>query len=220
LGNPVDLAVPPAVLDAPLVDQFGRSVTLRAFRDHVLVLVPFLTSCQEECPITTGALLAIHRDLVAAGLASRVVVAEASVDPGRDVPTRLAAYARLTGTTWPLLTGAPATMTSIWRHFGVLAQRVPQATPPGIDWQTGQPYTYDVDHSDGFILIGPNLRERFITIAAADLQGRQLEPSLSRMLDGQGSVDLRRPPSGSWTVAEALSAIGWLAGRDVPSSAP
>lgn len=216
LGNPVDLPVPASVLDASLVDQLGRPTTLRGFRGHILVLVPFLTSCQEECPITTGALLAIRRDLVAAGLGNRVDLAEASVDPSRDVPTRLDAYARLTGTSWPLLTGSPATMAAVWRHFGILAQRVPEGTPPGTDWQTGRPYSYDMNHSDGFILIGPNLHERFITIAAADLQGQAIEPSLARMLDGQGVTNLHHPQQGSWTVAQALSAIGWLAGRDIP----
>lgn len=218
LGNTVDLPVPGSVLEAPLVDQLGRPVTLRSFRGRILVLVPFLTSCQEECPVTTGALVAIQRDLTAAGLSGRVELAEASVDPGRDGPTRLEAYAKRTGTGWPLLTGAPATMAALWGHFGILAQPVPEATPPGIDWLTGRPYTYDVDHSDGFILIGPNLHERFITVSAADLRGRSLEPALSRMLDAQGAGDLRHPPAGSWTVPQALSAIGWLAGRDIPVS--
>lgn len=218
LGNSVDLPLPASVLDAPLVDQLGRPATLRSFGGRILVLVPFLTSCQEECPITTGALLAIRRDLVAAGLGQRVTLAEASVDPSRDVPTRLAAYARLTGTSWALLSGSPATMATIWRHFGVLVQPVPEGSPPGIDWETGQPYTYDVNHSDGFILIGPNLHERFITVAAADLRGRTLEPALMRMLDSQGMGDLRHPEQGSWTVSQALSAIGWLAGRDIPAT--
>jgi protein SCO1/2 len=218
LGSASDVALSASVLDAPLVDQHGRPVTLATFRGHILVLVPFLTSCQEQCPITTAALLSIHRALVGAGLGTKVVVAEASVDPGRDVPARMAAYADLTRTSWPLLTGSAETMAAIWRHLGVYAQPVPEGNPPGIDWQTGLPYTYDVDHSDGFILIGPDLHERFVTVAAADLQGRVLEPSLSRMLDRQGVSELRHPSSGSWTVPQALSAIGWLAGRAITAS--
>jgi cytochrome oxidase Cu insertion factor (SCO1/SenC/PrrC family) len=218
LGNVVDLPIPASLLDAPLVDQQGRTVTLSAFRGRILVLVPVLTSCQEECPITTGALLSIRRDLSAAGLGPKVVVAEASVDPARDVPSRMSAYAALTGTSWPLLTGPATTMSSIWQHFGVYAKPVPEGNPPGIDWQTGRPYTYDVNHSDGFILIGPNLHERFITVGAADLRGSSLEPSLSHMLSDEGVKDLRHPPSGSWTVPQALSAIGWLAGRNIPAS--
>jgi protein SCO1/2 len=218
LGNVTDIALPASVLDAPLVDQRGRPFELAGLRGHVVVIVPFLTSCQEQCPITTGALLAVRRALVDAGLGTKVVVTEASIDPDRDVPARLAAYAALTRTAWPLLTGSSDTMAAIWRFFGVYVQRVPEGEPPGIDWATGRPYAYDVDHTDGFVLIGPGLHERFVTIAAADLQGRSLEPSLTRMLDAQGTTNLRHPSSGSWTVAQALAAIGWLAGRNVPAS--
>jgi cytochrome oxidase Cu insertion factor (SCO1/SenC/PrrC family) len=216
LGNAVDLSLPSSVLDAALVDQHGQSTTLESFRGRVLVLVPFLTSCQEECPITTGALLVVRRDLAAAGLGSKVVIAEVTVDPERDVPSRLDAYANLTGTPWPLLTGAASTLTGIWKHFGVYVQVVPEGSPPGIDWQTGKAYTYDVDHSDGFIVIGPNQHERFVTVAPPDLQGRRLEPALQKMLDDEGQADLRRPPTGSWTVPQALAAIGWVTGRAVP----
>jgi cytochrome oxidase Cu insertion factor (SCO1/SenC/PrrC family) len=218
LGNVVDLPVSASVLDAPLVDQHGRPAPLSSFRGRILVLVPFLTSCQEECPITTGALLQVQRDLSAAHLGDKVVIAEASVDPGRDVPSRLAAYAALTGAGWTFLTASPQTMAAVWKAFGVYAKPVPEGSPPGIDWQTGRPYTYDVDHADGFILLGRNQRERFITVAAADLQGKVLEPSLHKMLDDQGRQDLSQPQSGSWTVPQALQAIGWLVGRTVPSS--
>jgi len=217
LGNVVDLPVSASVLGAPLVDQYGRPAPLSSFRGRILVLVPFLTSCQEECPITTGALLQVQRDLSAAGLGDKVVIAEASVDPGRDVPSRLAAYAALTGAGWTFLTAPPQTMAAVWKAFGVYAKTVPEGSPPGIDWQTGRPYTYDVDHADGFILLARNQRERFITVAAADLQGKGLEPSLHKMLDDQGRQDLSQPQSGSWTVAQALQAIGWLAGRTVSS---
>ncbi len=216
LGNVVDLPVRASVLDAPLVDQHGRTTSLSGFRGRVVVLVPFLTSCQEQCPITTGALLQVQRALSADGMGHTVAIAEASVDPSRDVPSRLAAYAAATGTGWTLLTGTPQVMTSLWKAFGVYAKRVPEGSPPGVDWQTGQPYTYDVDHSDGFILLGRDQRERFVTVAPADLRGAKLEPSLHAMLDTQGSQNLARPQAGSWTVAQALEAIGWLAGRTVP----
>jgi cytochrome oxidase Cu insertion factor (SCO1/SenC/PrrC family) len=215
LGNVVDRAIPASLLDAPLVDQGGRARPLSSFRGEILVLAPFLTSCQEECPITTGALLLVARDLRRAGLAGKVQIAEASVDPGRDVPSRLAAYARMTGASWPLLTSSPSTMAALWTWFGVYVQRVPEGSPPGIDWQTGRPYTYDVDHSDGFILIGPRQHERFMTVASADVGGT-LDPTLSGLLDAQGEDNLHHPPPGSWTVAQALRAIGWLAGKAIP----
>ena len=50
----MDRAVPASILDATFTDQDGRPVTLRAFADKAVFLVPFLTSCQEECPVTTA----------------------------------------------------------------------------------------------------------------------------------------------------------------------
>ena len=216
LGNTVNLTIPSSLLQAPLVDQSGQARPLASFRGHDLVLVPFLTSCQEECPITTGAMILIARDLRAAGLAGKVQIAEASVDPGRDDPSRLAAYSRMTGASWTFLTGSAGTMAALWKWFGVYVQPVPEGAPPGIDWQTGKPYTYDVNHSDGFILIGSNQHERFITVDAAALGS--LRPTLSRLLDEQGQSDLHRPPAGSWTIPQALQAIGWLAGKSIPQT--
>ncbi|HZU78786.1 MAG TPA: SCO family protein [Acidimicrobiales bacterium] len=218
MGNAVDLALPATVLDAPLVDQQGRPRPLSSFRGHILVLVPFLTSCQEECPITTGAFLVLARDVRAAGLQGKVEFAEASVDPARDVPSRLSAYEARTGAHWPILTGTPSTMAALWKHFGVYVQQVPEANPPGDDWQTGAPYTYDVDHSDGFILIGPDQHERFVTVAPVDLRGHALDRPLASMLDSTGVTNLSAPTSGSWTIAQALQAIGWLAGRTIPQA--
>ncbi len=89
------------------------------YRDKAVLLFPFLTSCQEECPITTGALLELQRHLRADGLFRRAVIVEVTVDPGRDNRTRLAAYARLTGSKWPLLTAPSDELKRFWAYFGV-----------------------------------------------------------------------------------------------------
>jgi cytochrome oxidase Cu insertion factor (SCO1/SenC/PrrC family) len=151
----------------------------------------------------------------AAGLAGAVVFAEVSVDPGRDTPARLAAYAHLTGASWPLLTGTPADLGALWHHFGVYAQEVPEGSPPGIDWQSGAPYAYDVDHSDGFIVLDARQHERFVTAAAPDVRGQHLGRPLTSMLSDQGRHDLGAPAANSWTVADGLQAVGWVAGRRI-----
>jgi protein SCO1/2 len=216
LGIAENRTVPHGVLQVPLVDQEGRATTLDAFRGKIVVLTSFLTSCQETCPLTTGAFLDMGRDLAAAGLAGKVVFIEASVDPGRDVPSRLAAYGRVTGTDWPLLTGTPGNLKALWRYFGIYYQKVAEGSPPGIDWQTGRPYTYDVNHSDGFIVLDQKLHERFVTGAAPDLAGHGLQKSLQAMLDAQGFKNLQHPGRGAWTIPEGLQAIGWVAGRSIP----
>jgi len=216
LGLTEDRAVPASVLGIPLVNEHGQTTTLGAFRGRIVVLTSFLTSCQETCPLTTGAFLDMQRDLKAAGLAGKVTFIEASVDPGRDVPGRLAAYAHATGATWPLLTGTPSNLAALWRYFGIYDQKVAEGRPPGIDWQTGKPYTYDVDHSDGFIVFDQKLHERFVTGAAPDLGGHTLPGPLQDMLDAQGFENLSHPGRNSWTIPEGLQAIGWLAGRSIP----
>lgn len=211
IGDQVDHPVPKAIEDAVLTDQHGVHVALSGFQGRGVFLVPFLTSCQEECPITTGALIAIEHSVRSDGLARKVAIVEVTVDPGRDTPERMAAYARLTGISWPLLTAAPATIAALWHFFGIYYQDVPEATPPGIDWQTQTPYTYDVDHSDGFILLDSRLHERFV--AAGMVRGAPLSPTLRHLLDAQGRSDLAHPGGGSWTIPQARDAIGWLIGQ-------
>ena len=183
-------------------------MTLRQFAAKAIFLVPFLTSCQEECPVTTGALLDLQREVSTQHLTSKAAIVEVTVDPGRDTPERMAAYAELTGVTWPLLTASPATLTKLWHLFGIYYQVVPEGSPAGIDWETGKPYAYDVNHSDGFILIGPGLHERFV--AAGMVGGATVPKPLRRLLDAQGVYDSKHPGGGSWTVDQALNAIDWV----------
>lgn len=190
-------------------------MTLGQSRGRAVFLVPFLTSCQEECPITTGALLEMAKSIRLDGLDRRAVIVEITVDPGRDTPDRMVAYARLTGSDWPLLTGTSATIAQLLHYFGVYYQKVPEGSPPGIDWETHQPYTYDVVHSDGFVLLDSHLDERFFAGGMARVT--QLPARLSGLLDAEGKEDLSHPAGGSWTVAEGLDAIGWVLGRTVPA---
>jgi protein SCO1/2 len=213
----MDRALPSALLAAPFTDQAGQRTTLSQFAGRAVLLVPFLTSCQEECPITTGALLEIERALVADHLTAKAALVEVTVDPGRDTPERMAAYATLTGTHWPLLTASPSTLATLWHYFGIYDQVVPEGSPPSIDWQTHRPYTYDVDHSDGFVLLNAQLDERFV--AAGMVRGARVSPALRKLLDASGVQDLEHPGGGSWTVAQALDAIGWVVGQSVPAPA-
>jgi protein SCO1 len=200
-----------------LVDQHGRPVSLAALRGKVVVLAPFLSLCQDECPLVTGAFLSLERDVAAAGVGSRVVFVEATVDPGRDVVARLAAYQQKFGADWELWTGTPSAVAAFWKPFGVGYKIVPEDEPAQLDWWTGKPLTYDVIHTDGYILIDPAGRERFIDASAPNLGGR-LSPKLSALLDAGGLYDLHHPQFGEWTVAEARASISWLLGTNVPAA--
>lgn len=204
------------MLDAPLTDQNGRPFTLASLHGHTVMVVPFLTLCSDVCPMTSGNLLQVQHSLTAAHVAGAVTIVELSVDPGRDTLARLAAYAHLTLARWELATESPATLATVARFFGFYYQQVPEDTPPDIDWWTGKPLTYDIDHSDGYVLLGANGTERFSTGAAPDFSGA-LNPKLQGFLSAQGRSHLAHPPQLGWTPADALASLGWLLGRTIPS---
>jgi protein SCO1/2 len=207
----------PTPQHAALVDQDGRVVSLAALRGEVVVLAPFLSLCQDECPLITGAFLALQRDLRSAGLADKVVFVEATVDPGRDSVARLAAYQKEFGADWQLWTGTPAAVAAFWRPFGVDYMQIAEGQPPKTDWWTGQPLTYDVAHTDGYILISPNGRERYVDASAPNMAGH-LSHKLSALLDEGGVHGLQHPQSPDWTVADALASLSWILGTNVPAS--
>jgi protein SCO1/2 len=207
---------PRPVPATPLVDQYGRATTLRSFHGKFIVLAQFLTLCQEECPLTTGVFQQLQRSVQAAGLGREVVFVEVTVDPGRDTPARLRAYQQRFGADWQLLTGTLGNITKFWRHFGVYFQKVPEGRPPGTDWWTGKKLTYDIDHTNGFVLVDRSGNERFITQDMPDLHG-QLPARLRSLLDAKGLGYLRHGvPGQSYTVQQALGALSWLVGRRVP----
>lgn len=224
-GSSAPAAPPPSqglILDrptpqtVPLVNQQGQAVSLAGLRGKVVVLAPFLTLCQDECPLVTGAFIALQRDLSAAGLAHRVVFVEATVDPGRDTVARLAAYEKEFGADWDLWTGTPADIAAFWKPFGVEYQIVPEAQPAKIDWYTGKPLTYDVEHTDGYILIDPSGRERFVDASAPNQKG-VLNAKLRGLLNDGGLHELQNPEAPDWTTADALASISWLLGTNVPA---
>ena len=106
-------------------------------------------------------------------------------------------------------------MAAFWKAFGVTYQIVPEAQPPHLDWYTGQPLTYDVNHTDGYFLIDAKGHERFIDINAPDLKGN-LNKKLTSLLDAGGVHGLEHPQHTAWTVDQALASISWLLGVNVP----
>jgi protein SCO1/2 len=207
-----------AVPAIPLVNEQGQPTTLADFRGKTVLLTTTLTLCQEMCPLTTENLILVQRALNAAGLANKVKIVEYSVDPDRDTPARLLAYQHLTGASWPMLTGTQANVDAMNSFFHFYAQKVPEASPPQTDWWTHQPLTYDVNHSDGYVLIDPQGHERFATAAAPDVTSHTLPKALNKMLDDQGQRNLNDPTGQTWTVPEALSNIGWMVKQSIPAT--
>jgi len=176
------------------------------------MLVPFLSLCTDICPLDTGNLLQMEKVVRDDHETAKVQIVEMSVDPQRDTPARLAAYANLTGATWELVTEPPQELAQFERFFGWVVQRAKEDSPPSIDWWTGKPLTYDINHSDGYILVDNHGTERFSTGAAPDFHGT-LNATLHRFLSSQGRDHLTHPQSPGWNPTTALQALGWLLGR-------
>jgi protein SCO1 len=217
LGTVVDRPVPAPIADLPLTTSAGQPTSLAAWHGQVVVLADFLTLCQETCPLTTGNLLQMDRAVTAAGLGRRVRFAELTVDPGRDTPSRLRAYRKLTGapSNWLLLTARPSVIEQIWQYFGIWYQRVGEERPPGTDWLTGRPLTYDVNHEDTLLYLDATGRLRFVIQGGPNASGSPVPPALRRFLSAEGRADLSHPDASTWTAHDALAPIAWLTGRPV-----
>ncbi len=211
-------AKPRPVPSTQLVNQDGQTTSLGSFQGKFVVLSSFLTLCQEECPLTTGIFQQLQASVKAAGLANEVDFVEVTVDPGRDTPARLRAYQGRFGVDWTLLTGTSASIRAFWKPLGVYYQKVPEGHPAQVDWWTGKPLTYDVDHSDGFFLIDRSGEERFVTQDIPFLHGHLPSP-LRHLLDSEGLKYLKAgDPGQDYTLPQAAEALSWLVGRRIPSS--
>jgi protein SCO1 len=217
-GTLIDQPVPTAIQRMPLTNQDGEKLDLASLKGKTVMLVPFLTLCADICPFTTGILLQVEKALKADHATSKVAIVELTVDPHRDTPARLAAYAKLTHAGWELVRAEPADLSKMGKFFGFSYGKVPEGNPPSIDWWTGKPLTYDVDHSDNYFVIDPSGDERVVEDAAPDFHGK-LNPKLQKFLSPLGRKHQKHPPQPDWTTADALAALGHVMGRELPAAA-
>jgi len=214
-GTEIDQQVPHSLRRLPLTNQHGQRVDLAYWPGRTVVLVPFLTLCSDICPLTSGNLLQVQRSLLRDHAASRVQIVELSVDPRRDTPARLAAYAKLIGAGWQLVTESPRELAALAKFFGFTYEKVPEGDPPSIDWWTGKPLSYDVDHSDNYFIIDPRGAERIVQEAAPDFHGH-LNRKLYRFLTPLGQRHLKHPPQPDWTPADLMQALGLALHQELP----
>ncbi len=214
-GTAIDLRVPNRLRHLSLTNQRGQRVDLASWPTKTVLLVPFLTLCSDICPLTTENLVQVERSLESDHAASRVQIVELTVDPRRDTPARLAAYERLTGASWQLVTESPKDLAALAKFFGFTYEKVPEDKPPSIDWWTGKPLTYDINHSDNYFVIDPAGNERVVQDAAPDFHGH-LNPKIHGFLSGLGRYHLEHPPQPDWTPKDALQALGLVLNQNLP----
>ena len=119
LGGVVDLGQ--RAPDFSLVDQDGRPFSSESLRGR-LALVDFVyTHCPGPCPILTGVHVAVQKGLSPA-LRERLRFVSITLDPARDTPEALRAYAKARGADlsgWSFLTGTPEAIDSVLLRYGV-----------------------------------------------------------------------------------------------------
>lgn len=111
-------------LDTTLLDQDGRTVHLgRDVIGRKIVVVDFVyTSCTTVCPLASAMFADLQAQL-GDRLGSEVELVTITVDPVRDTPARLKAYAAKfqakPGWTW--LTGSPVAVNELLKGMGAYA---------------------------------------------------------------------------------------------------
>ena len=107
--------------DRMLVDQNGRQVKFvgDVIGDKIVVMDFVFTSCTNVCPILSAVLSQVQRTL-GERLGDEVVMVSVTVDPIRDTPQRLKAYAakHRAGEGWTWLTGPKPTVDDVLTGLG------------------------------------------------------------------------------------------------------
>lgn len=215
VGTELNSPLAADIANLPLVDEHGAATNLAAFKGKIVVLTDFMTLCQEICPITTAQLTQVDKLVTKAGLADKVQFVLITVDPQRDTADQLRAYRSFAElpSNFSLLTGTPDNLAKLWKYVGVGYQRQPQHDPPGIDWRTGKPLTYDVQHTDVLMYLDANNDQRYAIVGMPSGQQAPLTKGEEAFLNDEGRENLKSGDEAAWTANQAAQVVSWLAGK-------
>lgn len=129
--------------DFPLPDAHGKQRSVQEFAGKVVVVFFGYTQCPDVCPTTLQELVEAKAALGAQ--ADRLQGVFVSVDPERDTPEVLQAYAQAFDPQMVALTGSPEQVAAVARDFKVFYKKV----------EGKQPGSYTVDHSAGLYVYDP-----------------------------------------------------------------
>jgi len=109
-----------------LIDQDGKSFSLRSTRGRVAVVTFLFTSCSSTCPLLTAKLVSVQRNL--GSEAPNVMFTAITVDPLHDTPATLKKYAEayLADTShFVFLTGSIKQIEDVSRSYAVFRKAQP-----------------------------------------------------------------------------------------------
>jgi protein SCO1/2 len=118
-----------AIPSAVFTSHLGEQVRLGdAMKDRVAVLAFAYLRCTGSCPKTAATLREVQR-MLGDRVGRDVAILTVSLDPEHDTPEALARHARELGAGpgWTFLTGAPADVDAVRRHFGLFDRYDPDA---------------------------------------------------------------------------------------------
>ena len=219
-GSYLDEAIPENVLALKLFDQNGSEFSLGSLEGKYVVVTNFLTSCQEICPMTTANMRTIGDAIAKSKLKNSVKVLEISVDANRDNAARLKAYFDLfQSTTFSLASGSESDLAVLWKYFGAPAQKMnftkaEKASLP-VDWQTGKASAYDMSHPDLVMIIGPDLKWKWLNLGNPNPGKASIPAKLKAFLSDDGLNNLAKPQEPSWSVESVYSALNELSGYKI-----
>jgi cytochrome oxidase Cu insertion factor (SCO1/SenC/PrrC family)/thiol-disulfide isomerase/thioredoxin len=172
-GTPLSQPAP----DFTLSDQFGRSVSLRAFRGKVVLLAFNDPVCTTVCPLTTTAMVEAKALLGAAG--SNVQLLGVAANPTATGVKWVRAYseAHQMMHQWRFLTGSLVQLKRVWHAYGIEAQLV-----------NGQ-----IDHTPALYVIDQRgrlsrLYMSQMAFSSVDQLGQELAQSAAVLLPGHPTV--------------------------------
>ena len=119
------------LVDAPVVTHLGRRTTLAALAGERVVVIDFAyTSCTTFCPVVSAIMDRVGRSLENR-VGSEIVLMTVTVDPVRDTPQRLAAYAArfAPGGEWHWVTGEKSDIDAVLKGLGAYTAN-PEDHPP------------------------------------------------------------------------------------------
>lgn len=104
-----------------LTTQEGTRLALKDLHGKVVVVTFIYASCADTCPLLTAKLAGLQGRL-GTDLGAKVFFVAITVDPERDTPQVLKRYAQVHGANlagWAFLTGTPAEIQQVARHYGL-----------------------------------------------------------------------------------------------------
>ena len=135
-----------------MINEKGREVHLKDYRNKIWIANFIFTSCAGTCPLLTQRMKAVQDELEAKKLPVHIV--SFSVDPERDTPERLASYAQSYGadaTRWCFLTGPLEDVTRVVvQGFKISMGKVKRDAPVEAP---SEGEIFDIVHGEKFILV-------------------------------------------------------------------